>query len=570
MARDPSGVSRRHLRTLFDVGGTTGLTDGQLLERFATRRGAAAELAFAALVERHGPMVLRACRGIIREEHEAMDAFQATFLVLARRGGSLWVRDSLGPWLHRVACRAAGRARAGAARRRALEFRLAERQGGRTHEDGRDDLAEILHEEIDRLPDHYRVPIVLCDLEGRTCEEAARHLGCPIGTIGSRLVRGRERLRDRLRRRGLSPNAGLLATSLGVPRPNALMMIPPALVDSTTAAVIRFVAARTVAGGSAALLAQGVLSSMTITRWIKVASVVLALGATASGVNLLAQKGPSGVEPGPEGDTKAVRPDDVPVTVVKPGKLTSTVTERGSLESSRNADVMCEVEGQTTIISILPEGAKVKQGDLVCQLDSSTLQDNLINQRITTQGAEAAYQNAQLAVEAAETAVREYVEGTLKHERDALKGAITIAESAIRKAESRLGRTRQARKRLTDAPARKGEEETPADVVAGLEIEDRLEAAEQALLRERIALDLAKTKQNVLEKYTKDRMIKELAAQVERNRSDVLSKRARWELAKAIEAKLEKQIENCKLYAPRDGLVVYANDPNRFSRSNMP
>ncbi|MEJ7640368.1 MAG: sigma factor, partial [Singulisphaera sp.] len=117
MARDPSGVSRRYFRTLFGAGVTTGLTDGQLLERFATRGGEAAELAFAALVERHGPMVLRACRGIIREDHEAMDAFQATFLVLARRGGSLWVRDSLGPWLHRVACRAATRARAGAARR---------------------------------------------------------------------------------------------------------------------------------------------------------------------------------------------------------------------------------------------------------------------------------------------------------------------------------------------------------------------------------------------------------------------------------------------------------------------
>ena len=94
MARDPGGVSRRHLRTLFDAGGTTGLTDGQLLERFATRRGEAAERAFAALVERHGPMVLRACRGILREEHEAMDAFQATFLVLARKG-----RLALGPRL---------------------------------------------------------------------------------------------------------------------------------------------------------------------------------------------------------------------------------------------------------------------------------------------------------------------------------------------------------------------------------------------------------------------------------------------------------------------------------------
>lgn len=88
----------------------TGLTDRQLLERFATHHDQVGELAFEVLVERHGPMVLRACRSIARDEHDAMDAFQATFLVLVRKRGSLWVQDSLGPWLHRVACRAAGRA----------------------------------------------------------------------------------------------------------------------------------------------------------------------------------------------------------------------------------------------------------------------------------------------------------------------------------------------------------------------------------------------------------------------------------------------------------------------------
>ncbi|MEJ7640446.1 MAG: efflux RND transporter periplasmic adaptor subunit [Singulisphaera sp.] len=111
---------------------------------------------------------------------------------------------------------------------------------------------------------------------------------------------------------------------------------------------------------------------------------------------------------------------------------------------------------------------------------------------------------------------------------------------------------------------------TPADVVAGLEIEDRLEATEQILLSEGFALELAKTKQKVLENYTKDRIIKGLAAQVERTRSDVLAKRANWELAEARIAKLEKQIKNCMLYAPSDGMVVYANAANRFSRSNMP
>ena len=114
------------LRTLFNVGAIGDMTDGQLLERFAAG-GEAAELAFAALVERHGAVVLQTCRSILRDEHEAEDAFQATFLVLVRKSGSLWVRDSLGPWLHQVAYRAAQCARSAAARRTAHERKTAER-----------------------------------------------------------------------------------------------------------------------------------------------------------------------------------------------------------------------------------------------------------------------------------------------------------------------------------------------------------------------------------------------------------------------------------------------------------
>ena len=112
------------LRTIFNVGAIGDMTDGQLLERFATG-GEAAELAFAALVERHGPVVLHTCRSILRDEHDADDAFQATFLVLVRKARSLWVRDSLGPWLHQVAYRAAKCARSASARRTAHERRAA-------------------------------------------------------------------------------------------------------------------------------------------------------------------------------------------------------------------------------------------------------------------------------------------------------------------------------------------------------------------------------------------------------------------------------------------------------------
>ena len=198
MAKGNQGIALRHLDTLFRVGTVGGLTDAQLLERFTSRRDEAAELAFAALVERHGPMVLRVCRAVLRDAHEAQDAFQATFLVLVRRAGSLWVRDSLGPWLHQVAYRTASCARSAAARRRRHERRAAELTARPADDGDRDDLEGVIHEEVGRLPERYRAAVVLCLLEGLTPEQAARHLGCPVGTVHSRLARGREQLRGRL------------------------------------------------------------------------------------------------------------------------------------------------------------------------------------------------------------------------------------------------------------------------------------------------------------------------------------------------------------------------------------
>jgi RNA polymerase sigma factor (sigma-70 family) len=227
------GAAMRQLSTLFNEGVTGAVTDGQLLERFATRRGEASEDAFAALVERHGPVVLRLCRSVLRDEHEAQDAFQATFLVLAQKAESLWVRDSLGPWIHSVAYRVASCARAAAIRRRRHARRHGELAAGTLavyQDEDQGDLESVVHEEIDRLPAHFRAPLVLCDLEGCSHEQAARHLGWPVGTVKSRQTRGRQRLRDRLIQRGLAPSP---AMPLGA----ALMReiaVPPALMRSTT------------------------------------------------------------------------------------------------------------------------------------------------------------------------------------------------------------------------------------------------------------------------------------------------------------------------------------------------
>jgi RND family efflux transporter MFP subunit len=236
---------------------------------------------------------------------------------------------------------------------------------------------------------------------------------------------------------------------------------------------------------------------------------------------------------------------------VRRANLPVTVVERGSLESSHNEDVVCEVEGSTTIIFILPEGSNVTKGQLVCELDSAALSDSLVNQRITTQGAESSYLNAKLTREVAEIAVNEYKEGTYKLEMETALGEIALAQSDLKRAEDRLD--------WSDKMLLKKYISTAANI-----------ADQLSLQKSKFGLEQAQSKLRVLKDYTYDKTIKELESEVKKARSDELAKQATWELEKAKEAKLEKQIKNCKLYAPNDGLVVYANDPNRFGGSNAP
>jgi len=168
----------------------------------------------------------------------------------------------------------------------------------------------------------------------------------------------------------------------------------------------------------------------------------------------------------------------------------------------------------------VPDGSRVKEGERICELDSSPLKDRLVNQTITTRAAEAAYQEARLAREVAEIALTEYVEGTLEGERRTLKTTIASAESAVRAETVRLERIRDVRKRVKEALAGNGGAATPADMVAELDIEDRLGSAERALERERRALERAKARQEVLEKSTSKKRSAELKGEVEHRRSD--------------------------------------------------
>jgi RNA polymerase sigma factor (sigma-70 family) len=290
MGKGQKKAGSQYVRVLFNDGTIGSLTDGQLLERFTARGSETAEIAFATLVERHGPMVLRVCRSVLRDPHEAHDAFQATFLVLVRRAGSLWVRDSLGPWLHQVAYRTAMCARAAATRRRRHELHAAELAGPTSSEEDRDDLGVVLHDEVNRLPGRCRAVVVLCYFDGLSPEQAARQLGCPVGTVQSRLARGRERLRSRLTRRGLAPALG----ALGAQAASEAAVLPAALMVATTQAALARPGAAAVASGPVIRLVKGVLRSMFLIKLRTVALTVIALATLAAGAGVLVQKARAG------------------------------------------------------------------------------------------------------------------------------------------------------------------------------------------------------------------------------------------------------------------------------------
>ena len=297
----------RQLGSLFEGGSAAGLSDRQLLERFATGCDEGGQAAFAALVARHGPMVLGVCRQLLGDHQHAEDAFQAVFLVLARKARSIREPELLGNWLYGVALRTARKARGRLARRRQTE-----EQGAMVRPEARPavqaeqmidrEQAEALHREIDRLPGAFRTPIVLCYFEGLSPDEAAARLRWPSGTLRSRLVRARDKLRRGLARRGVVLSGTALAAALA-PR-SAWASVSPLLCDSTTRAAIAF-AARHAVGGAlsapAAALAQEVLKSMLIHKLRFASLTVLALAAIATGAGLLTptpamQEGP-GVQP---------------------------------------------------------------------------------------------------------------------------------------------------------------------------------------------------------------------------------------------------------------------------------
>jgi RNA polymerase sigma factor (sigma-70 family) len=283
----------RFLCQFADPGWATGLTDGELLERFRAHHD---ERAFAALVRRHGAAVFSVCRRVLHHAQDTEDAFQATFLVLVRRCGSIRKRQSVGSWLYGVAYRVAVRARADRARRRAVEGQAPPRPAaGEPHDDGHD-LRAVLDEEVRRLPERCRLPFVLCYLDGKTNAEAARLLGCPKGTVLSRLAHARGLLRTRLARRGIGL-AAALATAPGM----TSAAVPAPLVRATVrAAGLLARQGSTAADISAPVraLSEGMVRSMGMMRLKTMAALMVTLGLLGGGLGLMAVRAP-GASQGP-------------------------------------------------------------------------------------------------------------------------------------------------------------------------------------------------------------------------------------------------------------------------------
>ncbi len=292
-----TGFVVRQIGSLFDGGTVAGLSDRQLLERFTAQQDAAGEAAFAALVSRHGPMVLDVCRQILGDRHHAEDAFQAVFLVLARKAGSIREPDLLANWLYGVALRTARCAKLQLASRRKKEEGDSMRRPGPGSSAVAEPMvhpaeqpaidreeAEALHREIDRLPRSFRLPVVLCYFEGLTLDEAARRLRCPAGTLRSRLARARDKLRRGLTRRGVVLPAAALAAVLDS-RPASASISSP-LCDITTRAALKFAAGHA-ASPLATALAQEVLRSMLIHKLKFIALTLMTLGAIATGAGIV-------------------------------------------------------------------------------------------------------------------------------------------------------------------------------------------------------------------------------------------------------------------------------------------
>jgi RND family efflux transporter MFP subunit len=374
----------RYLHTVAGTDSSVGPTDGQLLDRYVSQRD---EAAFELLLWRHGTMVLNVCRRVLHDQHDAEDAFQATFLAFVRKARSIVRREAVAGWLYRVAFRVAVEAREKAHKTCVRELIGAEEPAMEPSQEADwHELRPVLDEELNRLPERLRLPLVLCYLEGKTNEEAARQLGCPPGTIFSRLARGREMLRRRLISRGLvlsTSGLTIMLTQNSVSATASALLISP-----TLKAALLFASAQSAAGTAPARvieLAEGVLRAMCMTKLKLVTALFLVLGVLLAG-GIVTRHALVAAPQEEANQDKLTKPDDPakpaqkgrkgPVVVQAmtplPGGLERKSRLPATVQPQAKAELFASVSGmlKTQNVDI---GDAVRRGQLLAEIDAPLL-----------------------------------------------------------------------------------------------------------------------------------------------------------------------------------------------------
>ncbi len=441
MARHNLSALVRYLRQLAISAQGDGASDVELLERYVRCRD---EAAFELLVWRHGALVFNVCRRILPREQDAEDAFQATFLAFVRKAGSINHRGSVASWLYKVAYRVALKAR-----ERTQKAAAREKSGGEmlavqpADDPAWSDVRPILDDELNRLPERLRRPIVLCYLEGKSNAEAAQELGCRLGTIYSRLSRGRELLRQRLQHRGVTLPAAALTAALAAHSIEAAPAI--ALIRAAVRAAFAFADSSAAAvSPRVTTLAEGVLRTMFITK-LKIAAVmVLVIGLAAGGMLTQARTAGQPAEaraenppPKPAGDEKKPA-EAIAVKVVKPkkGGLPLTETRPAEVVAAQQQQIVPLVSG--TIKEVRVEiGDQVKKGQTLIVLDAPLLAKEVEEATASLELAQAQVAEAQGIVAVEESRERQGLGGNLQKARASLSAArakVKLAQALLDKA----------------------------------------------------------------------------------------------------------------------------------------
>jgi HlyD family secretion protein len=506
--------------------------DAELLARFVARRD---EAAFELLLWRHGPMVLAVCRRLLRHEDDAEDAFQATFLALVRKAGSIAQGEAVGGWLYRVAYRVALRARTARTRREHREQAGVELVAAAPEGDSaRDEFRQVLDQEVDRLPARQRTAFILCCLEGKTGDEAARQLGCSPGTVSSRLTRARQRLRSRLARRGLAPSVGALAAVLA--GETSATTVSSSLVDSTLKAALIFASGKTAAGvlsGRAVTLAEGVLRTMFLTR-VRVAALLLLVAGLLVAGGVLTRHALDAAPPAEaQGGKSGAKHHDGPVVVhvIKPqtGGLERLTRVSGDIHAFEKVEVTAAVSGQLKAQAV-DIGDRVKKGQLLAEIDAPLLV-------LEEKQAAVAIQQAKGAVREAEARLV-----TARAEVEAGESGIARAEVAVQAATAAVSFRQREQDRAKVLLQTKSVEQPIVD-----EKGEQLEAARGQLAVATVAVKTAKADLAVQ---------KSKVAQAE---AGMESARAALEAAQVHLEKAQYTRSLTRIVAPVDGVVTGRN-----------